>query len=82
METNLDIASENEQTYRDNAIARLRDQQAKERKLKPKGRCHNPICDDDLENPEGLFCPGGQCAQEYEQMKKTGAIDKFRTLKV
>lgn len=79
MDTNIDIASENEETIRANAIERAR--RSKGPKLTPKGRCHNPICDDDLENPDGIFCPGGQCAKEYEQIAKN-AGNKMRTLKI
>ena len=72
MDTNLDIASENEQIQRDNAILRAKLQEASKPRLQPKGRCHNPVCDDDLENKEALFCPGGVCANEYEQYLKHG----------
>jgi len=81
METNLDIAQENEQILRDNAIERMRQQAASAPKLKPKGRCHNPMCDDDLENPDGIFCPGGDCAKEYELWMRNNG-DKRRTLKL
>lgn len=80
METNLDIASENEQIMRDNAVKDVRERLKAGPELKPTGRCHNPICDDDLENKKGVFCPGGQCAAEYEQGKKTNG--RARTLKV
>lgn len=79
MDTNVDIASENEQVIRDNAIAKAKAEQAAKPKLVPKGRCHNPVCDDDLENPDAIFCPGGQCAQEYEQVMSNKGK---RTLKV
>ena len=67
METNIDAASQIEQLQRDVAIKKVQDSEATRVKLEPKGRCHNPICDDDLENPLGLFCPGGVCPKEYDR---------------
>ena len=79
METNIDIASENEEIIRANAIIRAK--QNKGPKLTPKGRCHSPVCDDDLEHPEALFCPGGQCARDYDHIMKNSG-NKMRNLKV
>lgn len=36
--------------------------------LTPKGSCHNPLCDLDLDDPRALYC-GAECAKEHEKLE-------------
>lgn len=48
--------------------AALENQRLKSRQLQYVGRCHN--CDNPLE--EGLFCPGGECADDHARRERMG----------
>jgi hypothetical protein len=69
MADQFDKASDTEQKFLDDSLARQQQAAQQAPKLQPAGHCLNPRCGDDLKDPAQLFC-GPDCAGEYQRLTK------------